>query len=219
MRSIAPAILFLFFSPLAVRGEVNSLFLGGVSFFDTGNLDRTAADIRTGTLSPGFDGDFLLTFRDAKRTSVLAGFGIFWSRRTEAKDEIPFEAPDRLSRFEAFGFPFSAGFAVRDPERTGRGWAWGVLAHYTFLKISVDADPARGDPSGFLLDASGRGERDAEGPALSVFAVYEIPFFMGRIGAGAKIRYAAIATEEKAGLGTPDFNLSGVTLFLSAALR
>jgi hypothetical protein len=219
MRFLAPAILLLFCFAPAARGEVNSLFLGGASFFDTGDLDRTAADIRTGTLSPGFDGDFLLTFRDAKKTSVLAGFGIFWSRRTEAEDEIPFDAPDRLSRFEAMGFPFSAGFAVRNPERRGRGWAWGVLAHYTFLKLSVDADPARGDPSGFLLDASGRGERDAEGPALSVFAIYEIPFFMGRIGAGAKVRYAALATEEKPGLGTPDFNFSGVTFFLSAALR
>ncbi|MFH1679795.1 MAG: hypothetical protein ABIH26_04030 [Candidatus Eisenbacteria bacterium] len=218
MLFFAAAALLLLGLAAPSRGEVNSLFLGGLGFFDTGELDRTAADTRTGTLSPGFDGDFLLTFRDKRKTSVLAGFGIFWSRRTEKADDIPFAEPEQRSRFEVLGFPFSAGFVRRDPERSGRGWMWGALAHYYFLKATVDADPNRGDPAWFVLDA-GHGERDAQGPAFSAFAVYELPFFMGRAGAGVKARWAFLSASEEAGVGTPDFNLSGVTLFLSAALR
>jgi hypothetical protein len=87
------------------------------------------------------------------------------------------------------------------------------------VKFSVDADPARGDPSWFSLDASGRGERDGEGPALSAFVMYEIPFFLGRAGIGVKGRWAALRITDEPGLSTPEANLSAVTFFLSAALR
>ena len=218
-RAALLAALSLLAGAAGARAGAGSLFLGGLSFFDAGDLDRTSEDIRAGSLSPGFDGDFLLSFRDAKRTSVLAGFGIFWSARTERDEEIPFSAPEEEARLEAFAFPFTAGFVRRPPPDRSRGWAWGALAHYYFVKMTVDADPGLGDPSGFSLDASGRGERDGGGPGISAFAAYEIPFLLGRAGAGVKARHAPVSVNGEPGLYTPDMNLSGITVFLSVALR
>jgi hypothetical protein len=203
----------------SLRAEVNSLFLSGLSFFQTGDLDESAEDLRTGDLSPGFDGDFLLSFRDSHRTSVLAGFGIFWSRRTEDTGNLPFEEPREGSRIEMLGFPLSIGFARRDPARTGAGWFYGALAHYYFLSTSVRADPSLGEIRGFSVGLDGEGERGADGPGVSVFFGYEVPFFLGSIGAGIKGRWTSLSVDEKPGPGTPEYDISGVTLFLSAALR
>ncbi|MFH1277952.1 MAG: hypothetical protein ABIK65_06200 [Candidatus Eisenbacteria bacterium] len=205
-------------TPSLSGAGVNSLFLNGLTFFDTGGFDRTAADLRADDLSPGYDGDYLLTFRDSKKTSVLAGFGIFWSRRTERDDDIPFQAEGAKGRIQAIAFPFSVGFARRDPGDAGRGWMWGALAHYYYLKVSVDAPEELGTPAWFRLSGE-EGERDGQGPALSVFAAYEVPFFLGRAGLGVKGRIAFVAINDERGLGTPDIDLTGLTIFLSAALR
>lgn len=218
LRIVAPIVLLVSFaSPL--RADVNSLFLSGLSFFETGDLDESVQDLRTGDLSPGFDGDFLLTFRDSHKTSILAGFGIFWSRRTEDTGDIPFEEPTEGSRIEMLGFPLTVGFARRDPARTGPGWFYGAMAHYYFLSTSVRADPGLGEVRGFPVGPDGEGERGADGPGVSVFAGYEIPFFLGYAGVGVKGRWTSLSVDEKPGLGTPEYNISGVTLFLSAALR
>ncbi|RPJ43849.1 MAG: hypothetical protein EHM19_07885 [Candidatus Latescibacterota bacterium] len=219
MKSAVLAASILLVASAAALADVNSLFLNGLAFFDTGDLEKTSRDVHAGNLSPAFDGDFLLSFRDKKKTSVLAGFGILWSRRTEKDDEIPFEAPERMARVEALGFPFALGFARKEAAMDRRGLSWGALAQYYFVKFTVDADPARGDPAGFSLDASGRGERDGEGPALSAFAIYDFPFFLGRAGVGVKARWAGVAIQKEPGLSTPEVDLTGVTLFASIALR
>jgi len=218
LRFLLPLVLLLSFTA-PLRAEVNSLFLSGLSFFQTGDLDQSAEDLRTGDLSPGFDGDFLLTFRDSHRTSVLVGFGIFWSRRTEETGDIPFETPPEPSRIEMLGFPFTVGFARRDPERQGPGWFYGALAHYYFLNTTVEADPGLGDISGFNVGLDGEDQRGADGPGVSAFLGYEIPFFLGYFGVGVKGRWTSISVDEKRGTRTPEYDISGLTLFLSAALR
>ncbi len=218
-KRIGPLLILLAIA-LPAAASVNSLFINGLSFYDTGDFDRSAEDIRAADLSPGYDGDFLLTFRNSKRTSVLAGFGIFWSRRTEDVKDIPFSAPTEKSTIEAIGFPFTVGFACRDPENRGRrGWVWGAMAHYYLIKVSVNADPGLGYPSWFSLNESGEGARDGAGPGLSAFAAYEVPFFLGRIGAGIKARWTSLAIDEEAGIDTPGFDLTGVSIFLSLALN
>lgn len=213
---IAPTLLlFLIAAPAAA--SVNSLFTNGLTFFDTGDFDQTAEDLGADDLSPGYDGDYLLTFRDTKKTTVLAGFGVFWSRRTDKRRDIPFEEAGPKGRIQTIGFPFTLGFGRRDPANAGRGWFWGVLAHYYFLKVSVDA-PDGQEPSYFRVSGD-EGERDAEGPALSAFVAYEVPFFLGRVGAGVKGRVASIAVSDEPGLAKPEIDLTGVTLFLSVALR
>lgn len=217
MEKRASLIALLLLLPTASAAGVNSLFVNGLSFFDTGDFDRTASDLRADDLSPGYDGDYLLTLRDSKRTSVLAGFGIFWSRRTEKDDDIPFQEETARGGIETIAFPFSVGFARRDPANAGRGWMWGALAHYYFVKVSVDAPPGQ-EPAWFRVSGE-EGERSGAGPALSAFAAYEVPFFLGRVGIGAKGRLAFVEIDEERGLGTPEIDLTGVTLFLSAALR
>lgn len=217
-KTFGPLLLLLSFALPAAAG-VNSLFINGLSFYDTGDFDRSAEDIRAADLSPAYDGDFLLTFRDSKRTSVLAGFGIFWSRRTEDVKDLPFSSPTDKSTIEVIGFPFTVGFARRGSENGGRGWMGGAMAHYYLLKVSVNANPGLGYPAGFSLNMNGEGERDGGGPGLSAFAAYEVPFFLGRIGAGVKGRWTSITIGEKAGLDTPGIDLTGVSLFLSVALN
>lgn len=200
-------------------GEVNSYYMGGVSFFNTGDLNATTDEIDAGDLSPGLDGDFLVSFRDSKRTSVLAGFGILWSQRTEKENDIPFEGPGDRARIELLGFPFTIGFARRNPENGSGGLVWGALAHYYLMKVSVEDQEGDVLSGGFRIGGDGMAERDAAGPGVSLFAAYEIPFFLGRIGAGMKGRWTDIRAEEKDNLGTPEFQLSGITLFLSIATR
>ena len=216
---VIPLLAVLAVLTVAVPAEagVNSLFINGLGFFDTGDLRQASDDLGAGNLSPGYDGDFLLTFRDSHRTSVLTGFGIFWSRRSEKDDPLPFEAPTAPGRIEILGFPFTVGFARRGADPDRRGWVWGAMGHYYYVKLSVDSPPGL-EPSFFRVSGS-EGERNAEGPALSAFAAYEYPFFLGRAGVGVKARYAWIDVDDEAGLSTPDFGMTGVTLFVSAALR
>ncbi len=198
---------------------MDSYFASGISFFRPGDFSATADDLGTRSLSPAIDSDFLLSFGDRNGLAYMGGFGFFWSRRTEKSDNIPFTSDQGKAQFQLLGFPFSAGFVRRFGAEGERGWAAGALAHYYFIQISVEnPNSAEGDPVYFRLQEDNRAERDAQGPGVSAFALYEFPFFLGRFGAGVKGRWTSLEVKEINGMSTPEISLSGISLFLSIAL-
>ncbi|MBN1826095.1 MAG: hypothetical protein JW958_07505 [Candidatus Eisenbacteria bacterium] len=216
-RLLVLPILFLLLAPLPAAAGTGSLFFGGLSFFDPGDMDDAAKDLNTGGLSPGFDGDFLLAFRADEPTAILAGFGLFWSRRSEDDDGISFTEDPDLARLEMFGIPFTVGFIHRHAAPDERGFAWGALAQWTFLKMSVSTHPADTVRGGFRIDLDGTAERDADGPGLSLFGAYEIPYPLGRLGAGFRVRWTRFSADPISGLADPDAQLTGCSLFLSVS--
>lgn len=198
---------------------VDSYFVSGLSFFDTADLAHTASDLNTRSLSPAWDNDFLLSFGAGEGLAVLGGFGLLWSRRTERSDNIPFAPDQGRSRLQLLGFPFSAGVVKRFSPPDRRGWVAGGLAHYYFLQLTVEnPNSAEGDPRYFRLAEDDKADRDGQGPGITAFAAYEIPFFLGRLGAGVKARWTSISIDPVDGMSTPDVDLSAITLFLSVAL-
>lgn len=222
MRLYATPILYfilILLSPKHSFCGVDSFFATGISFFRTADLAATADDLGSRSLSPAADSDFLLSFGNRDGLSYLGGFGFLWSRRTEKPDDISFTPDEGRARFQLLGFPFSLGVVNRFGEEGNRGWAGGVLAHYYFIQISVDnPNSAEGDPRYFRLQEDNRAERDAQGPGLTAFAVYEFPIFLGRFGMGVKGRWTSLEVKEINGMSTPEVDLSGITLFLSIAL-
>lgn len=196
---------------------MGSYFRAGLSFFDTGDLDAAAEDLNTADLSPGFDGDFLLAFRARRPTSILAGFGFFWSRRRESDDKISFTPDPDLARLEMVAIPFSIGFLRRYAPPDSPGFAWGALAQWYFAKISVSTDPADTVRGGFRIGLDGGAERDADGPGLSVFFSYEVPYALGRLGAGGRFRWTRLRADPLGGLADPDLSLTGLSFFLSVS--
>ncbi len=218
MKSAAFTLLIaLLVIPQHAHGEVGSMFLNGLSLFASNDIDRTADDLQTGNLNPAYDGDYLLTFGNPNGNHTLFGFGYFWTRRTES-NELPFGLSSGEARLQLFGFPISAGFGKRFSLSPGRTAVIGLLGQYYFLQASAKS-PDPGDPAWFLLGEDNTGDRNAQGPGLTLFAAYEIPFFFGRIGLGAKGRITSLRVDEISGLAAPDLNLNGATVFLSVALN
>ncbi len=199
--------------------SVDSYFTPGISFFPSGDLSQTADDLGTRDPSPAFDGDFLLSFRRGTRNSFLAGFGLVLSKRTEMGSDVPFAPAETKAKLQLFSFSFTTGWTKRFAPPDRKGWAAGLFAHYYLVKASVEnPTSAEGDPQYFRLRADDTAERNGGGPGVSLFGAYEYPFFLGRIGIGVKARWTAIQVDEIDGLGTPDIDLSGATLFISVLL-
>ncbi len=211
-------ILILSF-PVVSRCGLDSYYASGVSFFRTADLGSVTDELDTRSLSPGLDSDFLLSFGKPGGSAYLAGFGFIWSKRTERPDDIPFSSENAKASIQVFALPITAGYVKRFSEPGRRGWAAGGLVHYYIVKANVDfPNPEEGDPSYFRIRSDNSAERDAKGPGVSAFAAYEYPFFLGRFGIGIKGRWTSLQTETIDGIGTPEIDLSGVTLYLSIAL-
>lgn len=216
-RAVFPAALIAIISAAFATpalADMGIVFLNGASLYDTGDLKESARDLEVTNPSLAYDGDFLLTFGD-RRGSALFGFGYFWARRTQA-DDIPFESRDP-KRLQLLGFPFTAGYVKRWERANGHYWSIGAMAQYVFVKATVE-NPDAVDPSWFVLREGNTGDRDAKGPGIAVTAGYEMPFFLGLWGAGVKARWSALSVEDVRGLATPDFQISGISLYLSIAL-
>ncbi|NNE10150.1 MAG: hypothetical protein HKN20_16445 [Gemmatimonadetes bacterium] len=201
-------------APPGVQADIGIAFMNGGSLYDTGDFKQTANDLELTNPAIAYDGDFLLTFGD-RRGSALVGFGYFWARRTQA-DDIPFESNDP-KRLQMLGFPFTAGYMKRWERANGHYWSLGAMAQYFFMKTTAE-NPDAVDPSWFILREGDTGDRDAQGPGIAVTAGYEMPFFLGLWGAGIKARWTALSVDDVRGLATPDFQISGVSVFVSVAL-
>jgi len=203
------------------RAEIGARMSVGAAFVAAKEIDRIAADLNFGSLSPGVDGGVLFQFGRLDRGwSGAFGLDAFWSRRR--LDDIYFPddsgpAESNRSSFSvtAIGFPASAVYSL--PRMGGRISAGAGAGYYV---ATVRANTNLSGSNYFPNDGTAdEGERSADGLGLHATVAYERATRVGGIGGGVLMRLARFASDDVRGSSNFDVDLSGVSLFLSLSVR